>query len=103
MDFNIIISLNNTIFGRNLKNTLMSKENLIEEELVQKLVELKYTRRIDIKDRASLEQNFRAKFEALNKVNLSNAEFARLRDEIIKPDVFPASKILRQKNYYIIL
>ena len=79
----------------------MSKENLIEEELVQKLVEQKYTRRIDIKDRASLEQNFRAKFEALNKVSLSNSEFARLRDEIITPDVFAASKLLRQKNYFL--
>ncbi|WP_312820334.1 hypothetical protein [Kaistella carnis] len=81
----------------------MSKENIIENDLVQKLVELKYTYRKDIKDRVSLEKNFRSKFEALNKVNLSNSEFARLRDEIIKPDVFAASKILRQKNYYIIL
>lgn len=81
----------------------MSKENIIENNLVQKLVELKYTYRKDIKDRVSLEKNFRSKFEALNKVNLSNSEFARLRDEIIKPDVFAASKILRQKNYYIIL
>lgn len=81
----------------------MSKENIIENDLVQKLVEIKYTYRKDIKDRVSLEKNFRSKFEALNKVNLSNSEFARLRDEIIKPDVFAASKILRQKNYYIIL
>ncbi len=79
----------------------MSKENIIENELVQKLVELKYTYRKDIKDRFSLEQNFRSKFEALNKVNLSNSEFARLRDEIIKPDVFAASKLLREKNYFV--
>lgn len=79
----------------------MSKENLIEEELVQKLVELKYNRRNDIKDRVSLEKNFREKFESLNKVSLSNAEFARLRDEIITPDVFAASKLLRQKNYFL--
>lgn len=79
----------------------MSKEYIIENELVQKLIELKYTYRKDIKNRASLEQNFRSKFEALNKVNLSNSEFARLRDEIIKPDVFAASKLLREKNYFV--
>lgn len=79
----------------------MSKEYIIENDLVQKLVELKYMYRKDIKDRASLEQNFREKFEALNKVNLSNSEFARLRDEIIKPDVFAASKLLREKNYFV--
>lgn len=79
----------------------MSKENQIENDLVQKLIELKYTYRKDIRDRVSLEQNFREKFEALNKVSLSNAEFARLRDEIITPDVFAASKLLRQKNYFL--
>ena len=79
----------------------MSKENLIEEKLVEKLIELKYTYRKDIKDRFTLEQNFRAKFESLNKVSLSNAEFARLRDEVITPDVFAASKLLRQKNFFL--
>ena len=76
----------------------MSKENLIEEKLVDKLIELKYTYRKDIKDRFTLEQNFRAKFESLNKVSLSNAEFARLRDEVISPDVFAASKLLTSQS-----
>jgi len=49
----------------------------------------------DIVDRSSLEQNFKAKFEALNKVTLTQNEFLRLRDEIITPDVFAASKKLR--------
>ena len=79
----------------------MSKENQIENDLVQKLIELKYTYRKDIRDRVSLEKNFREKFESLNKVSLSNSEFARLRDEIITPDVFAASKLLRQKNYFL--
>lgn len=79
----------------------MSKENQIENDLVQKLIELKYTYRKDIRDRLSLEKNFREKFESLNKVSLSNSEFARLRDEIITPDVFSASKLLRQKNYFL--
>ncbi|WP_373708739.1 type I restriction endonuclease, partial [Kaistella sp.] len=79
----------------------MSKENQIENDLVQKLIELKYTYRKDIRDRISLEKNFKEKFESLNKVSLSNSEFARLRDEIITPDVFAASKLLRQKNYFL--
>lgn len=78
----------------------MTKENQIEQSLINKLTDLKYTNRPDIKDRFSLEQNFREKFELLNRVRLSNSEFARLRDEIITPDVFAASKTLREKNYF---
>jgi type I restriction enzyme R subunit len=78
----------------------MTKENQIEQSLISKLTDLKYTNRPDIKDRFSLEQNFREKFELLNRVRLSNSEFARLRDEIITPDVFAASKTLREKNYF---
>lgn len=37
----------------------------------------------------------------MNQVNLTDAEFNRLRDEIINPDVFKASKILRQRNTFI--
>ncbi|WP_237718508.1 type I restriction endonuclease subunit R [Flavobacterium sp. F52] len=78
----------------------MTKENQIEESLVNKLKDLKYAYRPDIRDRHSLEKNFREKFESLNRVNLSNSEFARLRDEIITQDVFTASKTLREKNYF---
>ena len=78
----------------------MTRENQIEQSLINKLTDLKYTNRPDIKDRFSLEQNFREKFEALNRVRLSNSEFARLRDEIITQDVFTASKTLREKNYF---
>ena len=78
----------------------MTKENQIELSLLNKLSDLKYINRPDIRDRFSLEQNFREKFESLNKVRLSNAEFARLRDEIITQDVFAASKILRANNYF---
>lgn len=48
----------------------------------------------------SLEQNFRKKFEALNRVNLSDAEFNRLRDEIIMTDVFLAAQALREKGKF---
>jgi type I restriction enzyme R subunit len=79
----------------------MVTESQIEYGFVGKLQDLKYTYREDIHDRASLERNFRQKFEALNRVNLSDTEFTRLRDEVINADVFTASKILRQKNTFI--
>ena len=76
------------------------KENDIEQRLIRKLEDLKYIYRPDIRDRAALEQNFRQKFEALNHVHLTDAEFARLRDEIINADVFQAAKALRQYGYF---
>lgn len=78
----------------------MTRENHIEENLIGKLSDLKYTYRADIRDKISLEKNFREKFEALNRVRLSEAEFARLRDEIVNPDVFAASKLLREQQYF---
>jgi len=78
----------------------MRKENEIELGLIEKLTELKYNYRPDIVDRKTLEQNFKAKFEALNRVHLTESEFLRLREEIIKPDVFAASKMLREQNYF---
>lgn len=79
----------------------MTKEIHIEEKLVKQLTdELKYTYRPDIVDRHTLEQNFKAKFEALNRVRLSDSEFLSLREDIIKSDVFAASKLLREKQYF---
>ena len=78
----------------------MTKESQIEQNLINKLEELKYTYRPDIHDKAALEQNFRQKFEALNRVSLTDAEFARLRDEIINADVFQAAKTLREYGYF---
>jgi type I restriction enzyme R subunit len=51
------------------------REQDIETALVEKLRGLKYTERSDIRDRAALETNFRGKFEALNRVRLTDAEF----------------------------
>ena len=79
----------------------MKKEQQIEETLIKKLQDLKYIYRPDIRDKAALEQNFRQKFEALNRVNLTDAEFARLRDEIVTADVFTAAKSLRERNTFI--
>ncbi|MDD4972058.1 MAG: type I restriction endonuclease subunit R [Paludibacter sp.] len=79
----------------------MTKENEIELGLIEKLKDLKYTYREDIRDRNSLEQNFRQKFEALNRVHLTDAEFKRLIDEIVTPDVFATSKRLRAWETFI--
>lgn len=78
----------------------MIKENQIEENLIKQLTELKYIYRADIVDRNTLEQNFKIKFEALNRVRLSDNEFLRLREIIIEPDVFKASKLLRDQQYF---
>ncbi len=76
------------------------KESELERHLIKKLDELKYRYRPDIRDKATLMQNFRQKFEALNQVQLTDAEFARLRDEIISPDVFQAARTLREYGYF---
>ena len=78
----------------------MTKEAQIEESLINKLADLKYTYRPDIRDRNALEQNFRKKFETLNRVNLTDAEFSRLYDEIINADVYASSKRLRERNTF---
>jgi type I restriction enzyme R subunit len=77
-----------------------TKEQQIEQKLTGKLVDLKYIYREDIRDRDALEQNFRQKFEALNKVRLTDSEFSRLRDQIVSADVFAAAKILRERNSF---
>lgn len=79
----------------------MNREKQIEESFIRKLTEqLKYVYRDDIHDRASLEANFRQKFETLNKVKLSDSEFDRLLEEVINPDVFVSSKRLRERNTF---
>lgn len=78
----------------------MTKENQIEENLIKQLEGLKYVHRPDIVDRKTLEQNFKVKFESLNRVRLTDSEFLRLREEIINPDVFLTSKFLRERQYF---
>ncbi|MDP5573919.1 type I restriction endonuclease subunit R [Pseudomonas aeruginosa] len=79
---------------------MTTTENQIELDLISKLVDLKYTYRPDIRDRAALEKNFRQHFEALNRVHLTDAEFARLLESIVTPDVFAAAKHLRERNSF---
>ena len=75
--------------------------NTPEQELVAKLQDLKYEYRHDIRDRATLEANFREKFEALNRVTLTNSKFLRLLDEIITPDVYEAARSLRNREAFV--
>lgn len=70
------------------------REEGIEYGFIGTLQKLKYEYRQDITDRASLEKNFREKFESLNRCRLTDSEFARLLDEIVSPDVFTAAKTL---------
>jgi type I restriction enzyme R subunit len=75
-------------------------EQQIEQALIEKMGDLKYTYRPDITDRDLLERNFREKFEALNRVNLTEGEFQRLLEEIISPDAFTAARTLRERNSF---
>ena len=79
---------------------MTSAESQLEEDLLEKLRGLKYDHRPDLRDRAALEANFRNHFQSLNHVHLTDAEFARLLDEIVTPDVYAASKTLRTINSF---
>ena len=80
---------------------MISKEKQIEDHFINKLIDLKYTYRDDIRDRNALERNFRTKFEALNRVHLTDSEFDRLLEEISDADVFASSKRLRGINTFM--
>ena len=56
---------------------MTTTESRIERDFIAKLESLKYAYRAEIRDRASLETNFRRHFQALNRVNLSDSEFER--------------------------
>ncbi len=79
---------------------MSTKEFQIEQSFINKLADLKYTYRQDIRTQQALEDNFKEKFEQLNKVNLTGSEYTRLREQIISPDVFASAKILREQNSF---
>ena len=81
-------------------NDSVVNEAHIEEQFIDKLIELKYTHRPDIHNLDTLEANFRAKFEQLNAVTLSDSEFARLLEQIVSPDVYTSAKYLRSINAF---
>ena len=79
----------------------ITPERDLEEALVAKLQDLKYEYRPDIRDRAALETNFREKFDALNRIRLTDSEFGRLLDQIVTPDVYEAAQSLRNRETFI--
>lgn len=79
---------------------MIQSEAQLEQQFLDKLQELKYTYRSDIRDLAALEKNFRQKFERLNFVSLSDDEFRKLIQENVTSDVFTASKHLREKQTF---
>ena len=79
---------------------LITPERELEDDLVGKLLDLKYEHRPDIRNRDALEKNFREKFEALNRVTLTDDEFQRLLDQIVTPDVYKAAQSLRNREAF---
>ncbi len=79
----------------------ITPERDLEEALIGKLKDLKYEYRPDIHDRASLEANFRQKFDALNHVTLTDGEFRRLLAGIVTPDVYEAARSLRNREAFL--
>lgn len=80
---------------------MIQTEAQLEQQFIEKLQELKYTYRSDIRNLDSLERNFREKFERLNFVTLSDDEFRKLLQENITSDVFTAAKHLREKQTFV--
>ena len=74
------------------------REDTIETGFIGTLQRLKYEYRPDITNRAMLEQNFREKFESLNRVRLTDGEFARLLDEIITQDTYAPISPTRRRS-----
>lgn len=79
----------------------MTAEKKLEDDLIRKLVELKYSYRPDIRDVATLNQNFRVKFNELNQVTLTDDEFDRLLQDIISLDVYICSQHLRSRHSFV--
>src|SRR5580765_3685064 len=79
---------------------MSTTESQIEQNLIAKLADLKYTLRPDIRDRLALEKNFREKFETLNRVSLTDNELQRLLEQIVTPDIFTAARTLRERNSF---
>lgn len=75
------------------------QEKIIENEFIQKLIDLKYTFRQDITDLDALEVNFRQKFEDLNQIKLTKTEFERLLELVISSDVFACANMLRTRIF----
>lgn len=78
---------------------MTSSENNLEDALIEKLLELKYTNK-NITDLDSLNANFREQFNELNQVQLTDNEFQRLLEENISADVFACAHRLREQHVF---
>ncbi|MEJ2899210.1 type I restriction endonuclease subunit R [Acinetobacter sp. NS-4] len=78
---------------------MTSSENNLEDALIEKLLELKYTNK-NITDIDSLNANFREQFNELNQVQLTDNEFQRLLEENISADVFACAHRLREQHVF---
>src|SRR5699024_1390364 len=75
------------------------KEQDIEDKLIGKLGELKYSYREDIRDKAALHDNFRGQFNAINHVETNGAGFGRPLGGLIQADGFKAFRMLSERGY----
>lgn len=80
---------------------MIQSEAQFEQQFLDKLKEMGYSYRSDIRDLDSLEKNFREKFERLNFVSLSDDEFRKLLQENVTSDVFAVSKHLRERQTFV--
>ena len=80
---------------------MTAPETDLHGSIVSKLSALDFDNRPEIRDRAALEANFREKFDALNRVTLTDGEFRRILRENVSPDVYEASRSLRGWNAFV--
>lgn len=81
---------------------MIQSEAQLEQQFLEKLQEMKYTYRSDIRDLDALESNFRQKFERLNFVNLSDDEFRKLLQENVTPTYsLPPSACARSRPSHV--
>ncbi len=73
-------------------------EHDIEMDFIHKLEGQQYVYRDDLSTDKDRNNNFRAKFNALNKVELTDNEFNRLLEQLISSDVFRNAKLLRART-----
>jgi type I restriction enzyme R subunit len=73
----------------------------LEYSFIGDLQRLKYTCRSDVRGKAALERNFYEKYETLNRVRFSNAEFSLLCDEVANSDVFVATETLCARLFHL--
>ena len=71
-------------------------EATLEQNLIEQLIQLKYTP-VTIKDDKALESNLKTQLEIHNNISLSDQEFKRILNYLNKGSVFEKAKLLRDK------